>query len=104
MKTANAEDLRSKSEDELKKLLIDTKKEQFNLRFQQTGGQLERVSGIRNARRNVARIKTVLNEKKNPAAAKAAKPAKAKAQGTKTKTETTAKAAKKPAKAKKDAA
>jgi large subunit ribosomal protein L29 len=101
MKAKKAEDLRSKSEDELQKLLLDTKKEQFNLRFQQTGGQLERISEIRKARRSVARIKTILNEKKNPAAAKKAKPAKIKAP--KAAKETPAKAPK-PAKAKKDAA
>ena len=68
MKTA---DLRTKSEDELKKNLIDLRKEQFNLRFQQSTGAVENTSLVRKARRGVAKIKTILNEKQS-----AEKPAK----------------------------
>jgi large subunit ribosomal protein L29 len=44
------------------------KKESFNLRFQQATGQLENTSGIKAARRNAARVKTILNEKAAAAA------------------------------------
>jgi large subunit ribosomal protein L29 len=93
------EDLKGKTKDELIKALLDTRKDQFNLRFQRTGGQLENTSEIRKARRNVARIKTQLSVQRNAEAPKAAR---AKAQ--KAKTTTTAKAAKPAAKAKKTAA
>lgn len=43
--------------------LVDLKKEQFNLRFQQATGQLEKSSRMRDVRRMVARAKTVLREK-----------------------------------------
>lgn len=58
------EDLKSKSTDELKKMLLDTRKEQFNLRFQLSGGQLENTSQMRKIRRDVARIKTMMNQLK----------------------------------------
>lgn len=58
-----AEDLKTKTEDELKKLLLEKKKEQFNLRFQRTNGSLEKTSEIRATRRTIARIKTFLNAK-----------------------------------------
>jgi large subunit ribosomal protein L29 len=44
------------------------KKEQFNLRFQQATGQLEKSSRIRDVRRQIARTKTVLREKQTPKA------------------------------------
>lgn len=53
-------DLRAKSADELKTLLIDLKREQFNLRFQQATGQNEGVSRMRAVRRDIARIKTIV--------------------------------------------
>ena len=70
-----AEDLKTKSPDELQKLLMDTKKEQFNLRFQRTQGTLENTANFRKNRRLIARIKTFM---KAPASAKATadKPAK----------------------------
>lgn len=55
------DELKGKSEDELKKLLLDTKKDQLNLRFQKTNGTLDKTSNIRQKRRLVARIKTMLN-------------------------------------------
>jgi len=59
-----AEDLRVKTEDELKDQLITLKKEQFNLRFQQASGQLENTARVRQVRRDIARIKTLLTEKR----------------------------------------
>jgi len=56
-------DLRDKTPDQLRDELVKLKKEAFNLRFQQATGQLERPSRIREVRRDVARVKTVLNEK-----------------------------------------
>ena len=58
-----AEDLKAKTQDELKKLLLDERKNQFNLRFQRSGGQLEKTHEMRKARRNIARIKTFLHMK-----------------------------------------
>jgi large subunit ribosomal protein L29 len=58
-----AEDLRVKSADELKDELLALKKEAFNLRFQRAGGQLANNARIRAVRRDIARIKTVMEEK-----------------------------------------
>ena len=58
-----AEDLKTKTEDELKKLLLEQKKAQFNLRFQRANGSLENTAEIRKTRRTIARIKTFLNAK-----------------------------------------
>lgn len=58
-----ADEVRGKTADELKGLLIDLKKEQFNLRFQKAGGQLENTSRVRVVRRDIARVKTMLGEK-----------------------------------------
>lgn len=58
------QDIRAKSEDELKDDILKLKKEQFNLRFQQASGQLENTSRYKEIRRDVARMKTVLREKK----------------------------------------
>jgi len=63
-------DLRPKTDDELKDQLSDLQKEQFNLRFQAASGQLESTARVREVRRDIARIKTLLNERK-PAAATA---------------------------------
>ncbi|MBI1775015.1 MAG: 50S ribosomal protein L29 [Proteobacteria bacterium] len=59
----DAQDLRTKSPDELAQLLLDLKKEQFNLRFQAASGQLENTARVKSVRRDIARIKTVLNVK-----------------------------------------
>ena len=64
----NAKDLRDKTVDELRETLANLKKESFNLRFQQATGQMENTSGIKAARRNAARVKTILNEKAAAAA------------------------------------
>ncbi|MFZ4120530.1 MAG: 50S ribosomal protein L29 [Caulobacterales bacterium] len=47
----------------LQEELLKLKKEQFNLRFQQASGQLEKPSRMREVRRDIARVKTVLREK-----------------------------------------
>ncbi|HEX9702582.1 MAG TPA: 50S ribosomal protein L29 [Rhodospirillales bacterium] len=63
-------DVRTKSDDELKEQLLDLRKEAFNLRFQKASGQLENTARVRAVRRDIARIKTILNERQNaPAAA-----------------------------------
>ena len=67
------EELRAKSKDELKKELVDLKKEQLNLRFEQANGQLENTARMRQVRRDVARIKTVLSEAPTEAKAPAKK-------------------------------
>ncbi|QBF30115.1 50S ribosomal protein L29 [Thalassococcus sp. S3] len=64
----NANELRDKTPDQLREELANLKKESFNLRFQQATGQLENTAAIRNARRNAARVKTILNQKAADAA------------------------------------
>ena len=65
----NAQELTAKTPDQLRDSLVALKKEAFNLRFQQATGQLENTSRMRAVRRDVARIKTVLNQKAAAAAA-----------------------------------
>ena len=62
MATVKAEELRAKTPDELRTQLVELKKEQFNLRFQAAGGQVENPSRARVVRREIARIKTVLGQ------------------------------------------
>ncbi|SMF42936.1 large subunit ribosomal protein L29 [Tistlia consotensis] len=62
-----AADVRAKSEDELKEQLLSLRKEAFNLRFQKASGQLENTARARQVRRDIARIKTVLRQKVQPA-------------------------------------
>ncbi len=62
-----AADLRTKTPDELKDALMGLRKEQFNLRFQKASGQLENTARVRQVRRDIARLKTVLR-KVQPAA------------------------------------
>ena len=59
------EDIRAKSEDELRDELRDLKKEAFNLRFQQASGQLENTARVRDVRRDIARVQTVLSERRS---------------------------------------
>jgi len=61
-------DVRAKSDDQLKDLVLDLRKEQFNLRFQRATGQTEGTGRMREARREVARVKTVLAERARSAA------------------------------------
>jgi large subunit ribosomal protein L29 len=56
-------DLRPKTQDELKTDLVGLKKEQFNLRFQKASGQLENLARVRQVRRDIARVKTVLGQR-----------------------------------------
>lgn len=58
-----ASDVRSKTADELKDQLVDLKKEQFNLRFQRATQQLEKPARVKQVRRDIARIKTILGQK-----------------------------------------
>lgn len=62
-----AEQLLGKSADELKEELMGLRKESFNLRFQRASGQLENTARVRQVRKDIARIKTVL-KKQQPAA------------------------------------
>ena len=59
-----AADLIGKTADELNESLLGLKKEQFNLRFQKASGQLENTARVRQVRRDIARIKTVLHAKR----------------------------------------
>jgi len=60
----NAQDMREKNESELREELSGLLREQFNLRMQRGIGQLATPHDIRRVRKDIARIKTVLNEKK----------------------------------------
>ena len=60
---AVVEDLKTKSAAELNEELVAAKKELFNLRFQNATNQLDNTSRIKEVRRNIARIQTVITEK-----------------------------------------
>ena len=62
-KTRNAEDLRTKTDDQLTAHLTELKREQFNLRFQSATNQLERPARIKEVRREIARVKTLQSER-----------------------------------------
>lgn len=64
----NIEELRGLSEDELEARLADAEEELANLQFQHGSGQLENPMKVRAARRNVARIKTLIREREMAAA------------------------------------
>ena len=66
-----AEDIRVKSPEELETVLADLKREQFNLRFQSASGQPENTARVRQVRRDVARVRTLLAEKAVQAAVQA---------------------------------
>ena len=61
-------DIRTKSPDELQSMLLDLRKEQFNLRFQRATGQLEATGRIKVVRRDIAKVKTVMGERQRAAA------------------------------------
>ena len=67
----NAQDLRDKTPDQLRDQLVQLKKEAFNLRFQQATGQLENTARMRQVRRDVARVNTILSQKVAAAAGEA---------------------------------
>ena len=56
-------DVRAKSADELSTMLLDLRKEQFNLRFQRATGQQEALARVKQVRREIARVKTIQAEK-----------------------------------------
>ncbi|BCM19499.1 MAG: 50S ribosomal protein L29 [Mesorhizobium sp.] len=58
-----AEDIRTKTQDQLADDLAALKKEQFNLRFQKATGQLEKTARVKQVRKDIARIKTIAAEK-----------------------------------------
>ena len=62
LKTA---DIRAMSADQMEDAVVSLKKERFNLRFQRATGQLENTSRLREARRDIARIKTIAAQKRD---------------------------------------
>lgn len=72
MKNVKISDIRAKTDDELGTQLGELRKERFNLRFQRASGQLENTAQVRHVRHQIARIKTVLAERRRAATAKAA--------------------------------
>jgi len=67
-KTQKAADVRAKTADELSTMLLDLRKEQFNLRFQRATGQQEALARVRQVRREIAQVKTIQAEKSRSAA------------------------------------
>jgi large subunit ribosomal protein L29 len=65
----DADELRNKTPDQLRDQLVALKKEAFNLRFRKATSQLENTARMRTVRRDVARVKTILNQKAAEAAA-----------------------------------
>ena len=63
----NIEDLRVKTEGELKELVVKLKQELMNLRFQRVNGQLSSPARFKAARKEIARIKTIMSEKRHKA-------------------------------------
>ena len=64
---AEIADLRQKSDDQLSDELKNLKREQLNLRFQRSSGQLEATNRVRQVRRDIARINTVMTERRHVA-------------------------------------
>jgi large subunit ribosomal protein L29 len=73
MKGSKPSDLRARTEDELGEQLDTLGKEIFNLRFQRASGQLENTARVRQVRRSIARIKTILGERRRAQAPGAAR-------------------------------
>jgi large subunit ribosomal protein L29 len=67
----DAKDLRLKTDDELGDELVSLRKEAFNLRFRAASGQLENTARVREVRRTIARLKTILRQRKQAAPASA---------------------------------
>lgn len=61
-------DVRSLSDDQLRENLLGLQREAFNLRFQKASGQLESTARMREVRRDIARIKTIIGERRTQAA------------------------------------
>ena len=68
---AAIDDLKVKSDDQLKEQLLELKREEFNLRFQSATNQLEKPSRVREVRRTIAQIKTLQNQRTREQSAKA---------------------------------
>jgi large subunit ribosomal protein L29 len=66
-----ASDLRGRTADQLQEQLTQLRKERFNLRFQKATGQLESTSRVREVRRDIARVLTVLAERAKTTASQA---------------------------------
>ncbi|HEY0447272.1 MAG TPA: 50S ribosomal protein L29 [Allosphingosinicella sp.] len=64
---AKIDDLKTRTDDQLSEQLGELKREQFNLRFQAATNQLEKPSRAREVRRDIARIKTLQNERSRAA-------------------------------------
>jgi large subunit ribosomal protein L29 len=64
MSDLSVEDIRRMTADQMDDEILKLKKERFNLRFQRATGQLENTSRLRQARRDIARIKTIARQKR----------------------------------------
>jgi large subunit ribosomal protein L29 len=64
MASLKVEDIRAMSDDQMEDAVLGLKKERFNLRFQRATGQLENTSRLKEARRDIARIKTIAAQKR----------------------------------------
>ena len=71
MAELKVEDIRRMTADQMDDEILKLKKERFNLRFQRATGQLENTSRIREARRDIARIKTIARQKRQAESKKA---------------------------------
>ena len=60
------EDIRAMSPDQQDDAILNLKKERFNLRFQRATGQLENTTRVREVRRDIARLKTIVRQKRTP--------------------------------------
>jgi large subunit ribosomal protein L29 len=67
MKAKDVNELRGKSADELKTMVLEKRREQFNARMQRGSGQGPKPSALREVRRDIARLKTILSEKNRSA-------------------------------------
>ena len=59
-------DIRAMTVDQIDDEVLKLKKEQFNLRFQRVTGQLENTTRVREVRRDIARLKTIVRQKRTP--------------------------------------
>jgi large subunit ribosomal protein L29 len=64
MAQMKVDDIRAMSPDQMDDAILNLKKERFNLRFQRATGQLENTSRLKEARRDIARIKTIAAQKR----------------------------------------
>jgi large subunit ribosomal protein L29 len=64
MAEMKVDDIRAMTPDQMEDAILNLKKERFNLRFQRATGQLENTSRMREARRDIARIKTIAAQKR----------------------------------------